>query len=143
MSAVQVHVTGAAIQRLVTDRDGPVGRTLAIRGQLVQDAAKAQIEARTHNSGLLKKSVVKRWATHGDDLAILVGVWTVPYALWVHDGNGPPGGRIFPTKSRVLRFQLRSGNAYASTKTWTYRRSVKTSRPNRYLSDNLRRALLA
>jgi hypothetical protein len=101
------------------------------RSSRVQDAAKAQIGGHgrwpDNSTGALARGVVKRM--NASESSVLIGVDTVRYALWHHQGNGPEGGMIFPAKAKVLRFTS-GGQVF-------YRKSVRTSKPNRYLVDNL------
>ena len=120
-----------AIQDLFHSPDGMVMRFLMERSSRVQDAAKAQIGGHgrwpDNSTGALARGVVKRM--NASESSVLIGVDTVRYALWHHQGNGPEGGMIFPAKAKVLRFTS-GGQVF-------YRKSVRTSKPNRYLVDNL------
>lgn len=135
-----------ALDAVLRGPGGPVAMMLVERASRVQDAAKAQITAGkamhgNDSSDALALAIVKRWITTTDaGLGMLVGTDTVFYARWVHDGNGPEGGRIFPNpptdtsgRARHLRFEI--GGAVF------YRTSVATSKPNRFLTDNLHFAL--
>jgi len=75
-----------AIANLLYSQNGDVGKSLAIRAQRVQDGARSKIHNRT---GRLAASITKRWTTVGPNLAIQVGSWTCPYALFVEMGAGP------------------------------------------------------
>lgn len=126
-------MSGVAVDELLRGVDGPVTRHCMERATVIQEAARLQITTREYPHGpppgvmpgRLAASLVKRILPDG-------GIWLgseLFYALWVHDGNGPQGGRIFPKRSNVLVFHLGSMLVFA--------KSVSTSRPNRYLLDNL------
>lgn len=154
LTAGRVVINGAEVEAFMRRPDGPVSRLIAERGQRVQEAAKAQVirgvpggfpSKRTNR---LAPHIIKRWVDFGDGpLGLIVGTDVVYYARWVHDGNGPPGGTIWPNPRmrpskvpgspdvpRMLRFEAADGTVY-------YRRSVKTSRANRFLTDNLHLAI--
>lgn len=59
---------------------------------------------------------------------------TAEHAYLHHEGNGSPGGRIYPKKASTLRFKYKGKIIYAQ--------SVRTAKPNRYLTDNMRKAIL-
>jgi hypothetical protein len=122
---------GAAMAEMLRGPNGPVARDLIRRGDRVIEAARHQIG----HDGPLAKSIVKRFTSSplGLGLLIIAGIGLDPgYAYWVHEGNGPPGGRIYPTSGKVLAFEINGETVFA--------RSVKTSTPNRYLSDNIKAA---
>ncbi len=125
-----------AIQDLFHSPDGMVMRFLWERSAKVQDAAKAQIGGHgrwpDNSTSALKRGIVKR-AFPGESM-VMVGCDTVRYALWHHQGNGPEDGSITPKKSKLLVF--------TSGGTTFYRKSVRTSKPNRYLTDNLPLAIV-
>jgi hypothetical protein len=124
---------GAAVEELLRGPDGMVVRFLTERAALVQDAAKAQVGGHGRwpekTTGHLANSIVKRYSLEGGSPSLLVGTDTVPYALWHHNGNGPPGDFITP-KGPVLVFKAASGQVIFAKK-------VRTALPNRYLVDNL------
>jgi hypothetical protein len=126
-------IDAIALEEMLRGPDGMVYRHLMEKAALVQDAAKAQIERNKReqeaDTGKLKASIVKRNVIYDGDPTVSVGTDTIRYALWVHNGNGPPGGFIFPVKSKVLVF---TSNGVKYFRPW-----VKTSKPNRYLVDNL------
>jgi hypothetical protein len=145
-------VDGAEVEKLLRSKQGPVGRYLSVRTSIVQDAAKAQILARTPGRGKLASRVTKRWIEEGSDLGVSVGVWTLKYAAWVHDGNAPPGSYILPKKPGGVLVWMKDPAAARPRGKAAWRaasqaglvivaRRVKASRPNRYLTDNLRRAV--
>lgn len=126
--AVRLIIDGAEVAKMLRSPDGPVVKDMFRRGDLVIAAARHQIG----HDGPLASSLVKRFTMgpSGAGCLIIAGIGLEPgYAYWVHEGNGPPGGRIFPTKGKFLVFTIEGTTIFAP--------SVKTSKPNRYLSDNL------
>jgi hypothetical protein len=84
---------GAALAYLLRSPAGPVGRFLTERATVVQAAAKQQAPRRT---GCLQDSIVKRFESDGDQMAIRIVSDTSPcspehksYSLFVHEGTAP------------------------------------------------------
>ena len=119
-----------AIANLLYSQNGDVGKSLAIRAQRVQDGARSKIHNRT---GRLAASITKRWTTVGPNLAIQVGSWTCPYALFVHNGTRPHV--IRPRNATVLRWEGGDGIHFA------HEVHHPGNAPNRFLSDSLPLAL--
>lgn len=153
--AVKLVIDGAAMEEVLRGEDGPVGRYLIRKGDEVIAGARHYIDARRRYPGRktdkLSRSTVKRFTQTPTGLGMLVisGIGLKPgYALWVHEGNGPQGGRIYPKKKNVLAF-VTSGERPTSASGWADARasgravivpSVATSRPNPYLRDALKDA---
>ena len=126
---VRLIIDGAEVQSVLRSPDGPVFRYLARQGDQVIADARPRIHSKT---GRLAASLVKRPTTGPNGLAMMVvaGAGLNPsYALWVHEGNGPPGSRIFPKRHQFLKFQSGGRVVFA--------RSVRTSEPNPFLRDAL------
>jgi hypothetical protein len=151
---VTLIIDGAVMEEVLRGPDGPVMRYLIQGGDRVIAGARDQIETKrsrwtvNKKSGRLGMSIVKRFSTSdvGPVMSIVAGAGLDPsYAYWVHEGNGPPGSRIFPKRARFLAF-VTSGERPTDPAGWAAARasgravitpSVATSKPNRYLSDNL------
>jgi len=126
----------AEISKILGTIDGPVGRYLSERATRLQLAAKKQIARgnggwssegnRTRN---LSDHVVKRPTVTDGVVSVLVGVWGVPYASYVHTGR--PGFKK-PTvgSKKVFVFQAKGVTIFT--------RKVGPQAPNRFLADNLK-----
>ena len=55
------------------------------------------------------------------------------YATWVEFGNGPPGGRIYPTHAKALRFPVNGQ--------YLFRKWVNTSRPKPFMAPTARQLM--
>jgi hypothetical protein len=154
--AVRLIIDGAEMAELLRGDHGPVMRTLDRRADAVMDAARSYIRMRkkTEKPGdRLERSIVKRHlvSERGPIVEIVAGVGLEPnYAFWVHEGNGPPGARIYPKKKRVLAWTSGPDPRPTTADGWKVARatgvaiirpSVKTSKPMPYLRENLRIAL--
>jgi hypothetical protein len=131
-TTVRLVLDGAEMHELLRGNDGPVVRHLIRVGDAVKADARRNIKNR---SGALGKTLVKRQTvgpTGAPGIMVIAGIGLKKgYAVWVHEGNGPPGGRIFPKKAANLVFMGREGHLISVP-------SVKTSRPNPYLRKALR-----
>lgn len=142
-----VVVDGAELAAWFREPSGPISMMIAERASRVQDGARAQITAGkmrhgNDSSDRLAPHILKRFVDMGDGaLACLVGTDVIYYARWVHDGNGPPGGRIFANPRFAPDGRVRRLRFIASDGSVVYRTSVATSAPNRFLTDNLHLAL--
>lgn len=116
---------GAALARLLTSPDGMVARAIIDGATRLQDAAKVQVGKDTRN---LERSIVKRPFQTAGQFGVRVGS-PVPYALIHHEGRGP----VVAAPGKTLRFKA-GGQVL-------FRKRVGPAKPNRYLTDNLRRAL--
>ena len=114
-----------ALDFLLNDPYGPVGRYLFARGRIVMAAAKNQVGV---NTGRLKSSIHIRQERAPFGQQIRIGS-PLSYALMHHEGTRPH--IITPNRAQVLRFS--SGGRII------YTHAVKHpgTRPNRYLTDNL------
>ena len=115
---------------LLNSPAGLVGRELTKRGERVARAARSQAGVRT---GALKSSIhiTKRGRFTGGQY-VQVGSY-LPYALLHHQGTKPRV--IVPTKRRVLRFFVKGLLVFTPFVL------NKGTRPNRYLTDNLYKAV--
>lgn len=118
------------IDYIVRDVRGPVAKELIKRGQRVKIAAQAQAGVDT---GRLKSSISANLTRDARGLKMTVGS-NVRHALVHHEGSKP---HLITARRRggMLRFPGRGGVNFA--------RVVRHpgTRPNRYLSDNLRLAV--
>lgn len=115
------------IDRLLNSPSGKVGRYLKKKGSLIRAAAKRQVGVDT---GALRASIHMRHFRDPRGQYIKIGS-SLPHARMHHEGTRPhlikpknPGG--------VLRFQTRGQLVI------THLVRHPGTRPNRYLSDNLR-----
>lgn len=131
LSDVKVMWDGAAIAELLRGPQGPVALHLQERGTVIQIAARVQVGKQTHR---LENSIVKRMVDQGEDIGIMVGCDTVPYALLHHEGTEPHV--ILPKKpGGVLVFTVNG------TKVFTTKVNHPGTKPNPYLSDHLHLAI--
>lgn len=154
--ALRLVIDGAEMERILRGPDGPVARHLIRVADEVIVVARDLINSRrrwpsqaTHR---LERTIVKRstMGPNGIGMIVIAGIGLKPgYAVWVHEGNGPPGGRIYPKNSAVLAW-VTSGARPTDKMGWRdassagraiVRRSVATSRPNPYLRDALERVV--
>lgn len=119
-----------ALDYLLRNPAGPVGRDLSKRGNKVLAAARIQVGVSTEN---LKKSlkVVHNRTTRSQ--YVKVGSTTVKYALAHHEGTRPH--IITPKRAQVMVFESKGQVIYAT------RVKHPGTKANRYLSDNLYLAL--
>lgn len=109
--------------------NGMVGRHMRAIAQRNLVLARQQVGVAT---GRLKSSLYTTISrtSKGVDSATIA---PMSYAYLHHEGNGPAGGRIYPVSAKVLRFKYKGKIIYAE--------SVRTARPNRFLTDNIRKSL--
>jgi hypothetical protein len=119
----------AAMKRLMTSPDGEVGRYLTKLGQRVALLAKAQVGVDT---GALKRSINFRLVQGGGGLVAVIGSDN-RIALMHHQGTRPH--IITPRRAQTLRFYSRGRIVYSKL---VHHPGTK---PNRYLTDNLRRVI--
>lgn len=114
-----------ALDFLLNDPYGPVGRYLFARGRAIMAGAKNQVGVKT---GRLKASIHMRQERAPFGQQVRIGS-PLSYALMHHEGTRPH--IITPNRAQVLRFT--SGGRVI------YTHAVKHpgTRPNRYLTDNL------
>lgn len=115
------------LERFLQGPRGPVQSDMRRRTQIVHTLAKGQVGVRT---GALKRSIIMGSARTATGLVWFVGSEN-HIALLHHQGSRPH--MIYPNRARVLRFKVRGSVIYA--------RAVRHpgTRPNRYLSDQLRK----
>lgn len=100
--SVRLVIDGAEVQRILRGPEGPVFKHISRLADRVIDGA--HLELASHNrTGNLSRSIVKRPTTGAAGVGMKV-IALADYAYWVHEGNGPPGGRIYPTHHVYLRF---------------------------------------
>jgi hypothetical protein len=123
--AVKVVFRKAEYEFFFNEPSGKVGRYLALRGNLIVRAAKAQVGVRT---GALRASIHMRHARDIRGQYIRIGS-AMNYALLHHEGSKPH--MIKPDRAQVLRFTNRGTVMYAHAV------MHPGTKPNRYLTDNL------
>jgi hypothetical protein len=123
--AVKVVLRKAEYEFFFNEPAGKVGRYLALRGNLIVRAAKAQVGVRT---GALRASIHMRHARDIRGQYIRIGS-AMNYALLHHEGSKPH--MIKPDRAQVLRFTSRGTVMYAHAV------MHPGTKPNRYLTDNL------
>jgi len=125
MSKTTVVFRPRAMNHLLNDPYGPVGRYLFARGRAIMAGAKNQVGVKT---GRLKASIHMRQERAPFGQVLRVGS-PLSYALMHHEGTRPH--IITPDRAKVLRFT--SGGRVI------YTHAVKHpgTRPNRYLTDHL------
>jgi hypothetical protein len=118
----------AGMEYLLRSSNGPIGRDLRARGLRVLGGARRQVGVRT---GALRASIHMRHFTDTRGQYVRVGS-TLSYAKMHHEGTSPH--IIKPNRKQVLKFATRGQIVFAHV--------VKHpgTRPNRYLTDNLRLA---
>jgi hypothetical protein len=136
MATKPIKVFDVKLQSFLNGRLTPVGRHLHKKGKLVERAAKAQVGVDTR---ALRKSIHMRHhiGATGQYVKITAGGASAPHALMHHEGTRPHV--IVPKdiqKKPVLRFTGKTGVS-------VHARIVKHpgTKPNRYLTDNLRLVL--
>lgn len=124
---VRVYFYEPAMDRLLKQPGGEVGRHLRNRGLLIMAGAKRQVGVRT---GALRASIHMRHLRDIRGQYIKVGS-NLPYARAHHEGTRPH--IIRPNTAQVLRFTTRGQVVFAHLV------RHPGTRPNRYLTDNMRR----
>lgn len=116
----------AELDFLLNSPSGTVGRYLARKGSIIKAAAKRQVGVRTR---ALRRSISTRHRRNSRGQFVLVGS-SLDYALAHHQGTKPH--ITTPNRSQVLRFVRGSTVIYATSV------RHRGTRPNRYLTDNLK-----
>ncbi len=118
----------AGMEYLLRSQNGPVGKDLRRRGLRVMAGARAQVGVRT---GALRASIHMRHMADTRGQYVRVGS-NLNYARLHHDGTSPH--IIKPDRKQVLKFATKGQIIFAHV--------VKHpgTKPNRYLTDNLRLA---
>ena len=119
-----------SVERVLNSEGGLVGRHLSAQGREIVSLAKAQAGKKT---GALRASIhaTKRGRNLGGQY-VQVGSY-LPYALMHHQGTRPRV--IVPRKRRVLRFYVKG------TLVFTKIVMHPGTRPNRYLTDSMRKVI--
>lgn len=115
------------LERLLHSPSGEVGKHLRYKGNLILAAAKRQVGVRT---GALRASLHMRHFRDIRGQYVKIGS-DLPYARLHHEGTRPH--IITPRNSQVLVFRTRGQVVY------THLVKHPGTRPNRYLTDNMRR----
>jgi hypothetical protein len=127
---VKIQWFKPAIQQLLNDPNGTVGRHLKAKGDAIIALAKGQAGVRT---GRLKASIThKRHLKDPRGQQMWIGS-DVKYALVHHEGRGPRV--IVPRRAKVLRFVSKGQVVYAK------KAVQKGTRANKYLSDQLSKVI--
>jgi hypothetical protein len=116
-----------ALDRLLNSPAGEVGKHLRRRGLLILAGAKGQVGVKT---GALRASLHMRHLRDTRGQYITVGS-QLPYARMHHEGTRPH--IIRPNRAQVLVFRTRGQIVYSQMV------RHPGTRPNRYLTDNMRR----
>jgi len=115
-----------ALDRMLNSPRGEVGRYMKFKGEQIKAAAKGQAGFKT---GALRTSIHMRHFRDTRGQYIRIGS-PLPYALAHHEGTKPH--LITPKKRQALRFFSKGFMVFAQLV------RHPGTRPNRYLSDNLR-----
>ncbi len=127
---VKIQWFNPAIQNLLYDTNGTVGRYLKGQGDEIIRLAKGQVGYRT---GRLQKSIAhKRHFRDPRGQQMWIGS-NVRYALVHHEGRGPQV--IVPKAAKVLRFISRGQIIFA------HKVVNKGTKANKYLSDPMRKVI--
>ena|SRR5271166_1323162 len=113
---VNAKTLQANINRLVSELP------LAINMSLAEGALEGTALAREHTKGALREATQFSYVGPGH-YQILSNKF---YAKWYEYGNGPPGGRIYPTTAKALCFQMNGETIFA--------KSVRASGPHPYMT---------
>jgi hypothetical protein len=115
-----------AFDKLKNSPSGDVGRYLHKKGLLITAAAKRQVGV---NTGALRASIHMRHSRDTRGQFVRIGS-SLPYARLHHEGTRPH--LIRPNNKQVLKFMTRGQLVI------THLVRHPGTKPNRYLSDNLR-----
>lgn len=126
----QIIFREASMTRLEKGKDGQLGRWLVRKGQMIEAAAKRQVGVRT---GALRASIHMRHYADPRGQFLRIGS-DLSYARLHHEGSKPH--LITPKqKGGLLVFQTKGQTVF------THLVRHPGTRPNRYLTDNMRRIL--
>lgn len=131
MADVYVRFREPAMSNYLGSPSGQVGRFLARKGRLIEAGAKRQVGVRT---GALRASIHMRHSRDPRGQYIKVGS-PLSYARMHHEGTSPHV--IRPRRAKMLRFASRGQIIFAHIV------RHPGTRPNRYLTDNMRRVVRA
>jgi hypothetical protein len=125
-----VYVDPARLTAFLRDGGGPILAELSRRATNVQTGAKRQVGKESRR---LERSIVKRQGVDARGPWVMVVTEGVTYGVMHHEGT--PAHTIRAKPGKVLAWQ--------SAGDWHFARSVNHpgTRPNRFLTDNLRLAL--
>ena len=127
---VRIKWINPAVQNLLNDPDGTVGRYLKDQGDEIIRLAKGQVGVRTRR---LQRSIAhKRHFRDPRGQQMWIGS-DVRYALIHHEGRGPQV--IVPKAAKVLRFISRGQIVFA------HKVVNKGAKANKYLSDPMRKVI--
>jgi hypothetical protein len=126
----KINWNESALDYLLKNPAGPVGRDLSKRGNKVLAAARIQVGVKTED---LRKSLKVTHERSVRGQFVKVGSTTVKYALAHHEGTRPH--IITPKRAQVMVFESKGSVIYAT------RVKHPGTKANRYLSDNLYLAL--
>jgi hypothetical protein len=138
MAEIKIIWDGAVIEEIMHGPNGPIGRYMFERAEIVKQGAIRQCNKRTT---LLSKSILKRpvVATVGG-MDVIVGAYQ-PYAVYVHEGtvshNIPNAFGWGPTFGIGGRFPM--GVKGAAAGAWSADNAFHPGyKGNPFLSDNLK-----
>jgi hypothetical protein len=124
--SIRVTLGSRQVKFLTTDSEGLVGKYLIKRAIILKTRAKAQVGVKT---GMLRKSI--SWSYGVGTLGPQVTIGSnLSYARLHHEGSRPH--IITPNKRKSLKFSSRGPVIFAQ------RVLHPGTKPNRYLTDNLR-----
>lgn len=114
----------AALAEVLRSPTGPVFRHMVVLGDKVKAEAVriapvgkpdplGRPKADGSPNGQLRNSIVKRVEQNPKGVVVKVGVWTVKYAYWVHEGAPPH--KIEAKKSNYLVFMGRNGVVFTKS----------------------------
>jgi hypothetical protein len=127
---VRIKWINPAVQNLLNDPDGTVGRYLKEQGDEIIRLAKGQVGVRTRR---LQRSIAhKRHFRDPRGQQMWIGS-DVRYALIHHEGRGPQV--IAPKTAKVLRFISRGKIVFA------HKVVNRGADANKYLSDPMRKVI--
>lgn len=126
MSDINIKLNKLELDRVLFRRDGNVGRYLIKRAIIVKAKARAQVGKDT---GRLRQSINWKYGRNAIGPYVDIGS-PLRYAYLHHEGTRPH--LIVPKKAQVLRFSSRGTIVY------THKVRHPGTKPNRYLTDNLR-----
>lgn len=126
-------IDGLEMEAMLNGPDGMVMHELIRRADKVIVRGRQLLEPH-RRGGRLQGSIVKRIgvvSSTGPTIRVVAGagLGDPNYAVWVHEGNGPEGGRIYPKHGSHLVFDLGGQTIFA--------KSVKTSTPVPFLREAL------
>lgn len=127
MADTRVVMNPTALAAFVRDGNGPVVRDLIVRAERVRVEARRLVGKK---SGNLESRIVKRVVEIEGLPAVIVGVESVPYALWHHEGTRP---HRIQGKPLLVFYWPKAGKV-------VYLRHVDHpgTKPNRFLVNALR-----